>query len=192
MKGDLEDALGSPHTFPRRKGNKNTLLDKDGTPILEAEIQRLLGAVDDAYFDSMFGLGSEELRQGANELLRGEGRLGEASSQPACEGLPSTGIGSSFSDGDEPMIAGLRAGDTNEVLVPGMSEGTRDQLYLALRLAGLELHLEDHEPMPMILDELLVHFDDARAGPCLACGRQSRRAFPEPALHPPCPSGGVG
>lgn len=44
-----------------------------------------------------------------------------------------------------------------------MSEGTRDQLYLALRLAGLELHLQDHESMPMILDDLLVHFDDNRA-----------------------------
>lgn len=74
-----------------------------------------------------------------------------------------SGIGTSFGDGDEPVIAGQRAGNMGEVLVPGMSEGTRDQLYLALRFAGLELHLEDHEPMPMILDDLLVHFDDARA-----------------------------
>ena len=76
------------------------------------------------------------------------------------------GIGPSYGDGDEPVIAGLRAGidsGNSEVPVSGMSEGTRDQLYLALRLAGLELHLQDHEPMPMILDDLLVHFDDNRA-----------------------------
>lgn len=76
------------------------------------------------------------------------------------------GIGPSYSDGDEPVIAGLRAmvdSGSGEVPVSGMSEGTRDQLYLALRLAGLELHLQDHEPMPMILDDLLVHFDDERA-----------------------------
>lgn len=74
-----------------------------------------------------------------------------------------SGIGTSFGDGDEPVIAGQRAGSTSEVLVPGMSEGTRDQLYLALRFAGLELHIGDHEPMPMILDDLLVHFDNTRA-----------------------------
>lgn len=76
------------------------------------------------------------------------------------------GIGPSYSDGDDPVIAGLRAefdSGNGEVPVSGMSEGTRDQLYLALRLAGLELHLQDHEPMPMILDDLLVQFDDNRA-----------------------------
>lgn len=80
------------------------------------------------------------------------------------------GIGPSYGDGDEPVIAGLRSeieSVGSEVPVSGMSEGTRDQLYLALRLAGLELHLQDHDPMPMILDDLLVHFDDGRAGNAL-------------------------
>jgi uncharacterized protein YhaN len=79
-----------------------------------------------------------------------------------------SGIGTSFGAGDEPVIAGQRAGSMDEVRVPGMSEGTRDQLFLALRFAGLELHLEEHEPMPMILDDLLVHFDDTRATHALA------------------------
>ncbi len=72
---------------------------------------------------------------------------------------------SSFVSGDEPTIAGRRKDESfgQEVTVEGMSEGTRDQLYLALRLAGLELHLSEHNPMPLILDDLLVHFDDQRA-----------------------------
>jgi uncharacterized protein YhaN len=79
------------------------------------------------------------------------------------------GIITSFANGDEPTIAGRRRGDmaNDEVAVTGMSEGTRDQLYLALRLAGLQLHLEDHVPMPLILDDLLVHFDDERASHAL-------------------------
>jgi uncharacterized protein YhaN len=79
------------------------------------------------------------------------------------------GIITSFADGDDPTIAGRRRGNTahEEVAVTGMSEGTRDQLYLALRLAGLQLHLEDHVPMPLILDDLLVHFDDERASHAL-------------------------
>ena len=44
-----------------------------------------------------------------------------------------------------------------------MSDGTRDQLYLSLRLASLERYLEENEPLPFILDDLLVNFDDIRA-----------------------------
>ncbi len=71
----------------------------------------------------------------------------------------------SFTHGDEPTITGRRKGDHigQEVTVDGLSEGTRDQLFLALRLAGLELHLTEHPPMPFILDDLLAHFDDHRA-----------------------------
>ncbi|WP_437286323.1 AAA family ATPase [Sorangium sp. So ce406] len=55
-----------------------------------------------------------------------------------------------------------------EVEVSGLSDGTRDQLYLALRLASLEHHARTGEPMPLILDDLLIHFDDDRARAALA------------------------
>ena len=44
-----------------------------------------------------------------------------------------------------------------------MSDGTCDQLYLALRLASLETWLEHHEPLPLIVDDILLNFDDERA-----------------------------
>ena len=37
-----------------------------------------------------------------------------------------------------------------------------DQLYLALRLAAIDLHLENHPAIPLILDDLLMTFDDER------------------------------
>ena len=46
----------------------------------------------------------------------------------------------------------------------GMSEGTADQLYLALRLAAIERHLESGPAVPVIVDDILVQFDDERAG----------------------------
>jgi uncharacterized protein YhaN len=49
------------------------------------------------------------------------------------------------------------------VAVDGLSDGTRDQLYLALRLASLERYAEHNEPLPLILDDVLIHFDDDRA-----------------------------
>lgn len=47
--------------------------------------------------------------------------------------------------------------------IDGMSEGTRDQLYLALRLAALELHLAQTVPLPFIADDLFINYDDGRA-----------------------------
>jgi len=50
-----------------------------------------------------------------------------------------------------------------DVGVDGMSDGTCDQLYLSLRLASLEKHLQENEPLPFIIDDLLINFDDQRA-----------------------------
>ncbi|SHL78395.1 AAA family ATPase [Rhodanobacter sp. OK091] len=58
-----------------------------------------------------------------------------------------------------------------------LSEGTRDQLYLALRLAGLELHLDEgRTPLPFVADDLFVNFDDTRAAAGFtALGELARR-----------------
>ena len=45
----------------------------------------------------------------------------------------------------------------------GMSDGTTDQLYLALRLASLETYLKNNEPIPFIVDDILMRLDDRRA-----------------------------
>lgn len=71
-----------------------------------------------------------------------------------------------FDESDNPVLVGLRP--TGErVKVEGMSDGTQDQLYLALRLASLERYLEQNAPIPLILDDILVNFDDRRAGETL-------------------------
>lgn len=57
---------------------------------------------------------------------------------------------------------------TESVLQRYMSEGTRDQIYLALRLASLEhAHEQGAEPLPLILDDGLVQFDDSRTAAML-------------------------
>ncbi|MDC8772665.1 ATP-binding protein [Roseateles albus] len=61
-------------------------------------------------------------------------------------------------------LHGLRA-DGRLVGVGGMSEGTRDQLFMALRLAALELHIEQNpvHALPFVADDLFINYDDARA-----------------------------
>jgi uncharacterized protein YhaN len=64
------------------------------------------------------------------------------------------------------VVAGLRAGG-EVVKVDGLSDGTADQLYLSLRLASLEHYLDSNEPLPFIVDDILVRFDDERAAATL-------------------------
>ncbi len=65
-----------------------------------------------------------------------------------------------------PILLGVRPNDA-EVSVEGMSDGTRDQLFLSLRLATLEQHLSKGEPMPFVVDDILIGFDDNRTRVCL-------------------------
>jgi uncharacterized protein YhaN len=67
-----------------------------------------------------------------------------------------------FDEHDNMQLAGLRC-DGRRVPVGGMSTGTADQLYLALRIAAIEDYLDHAEPMPFIADDLFINFDDKRA-----------------------------
>jgi len=53
--------------------------------------------------------------------------------------------------------------DGKEVEVSGLSEGAQYQLYLALRLATIERYLASHPALPLVLDDVLLHFDDQRS-----------------------------
>jgi len=50
-----------------------------------------------------------------------------------------------------------------QVRVAELSSGTRAQLYLALRLASLDGSLGVPDPLPLVLDDLFVEFDEDRA-----------------------------
>ena len=67
-----------------------------------------------------------------------------------------------FDEHDNMQLAGLRQ-DGRRVPAVGMSTGTADQLYLALRIAAIEDYLDHAEPMPFIADDLFINFDDKRA-----------------------------
>lgn len=44
-----------------------------------------------------------------------------------------------------------------------LSTGTREQLYLAIRLAYVQHYCHESEPLPLIMDDILVNFDEQRA-----------------------------
>lgn len=67
-----------------------------------------------------------------------------------------------FDDKDRPVLLGFRPSG-EEVDMAGMTDGTRDQLFLALRLASLERPMLASGPLPFVVDDILVNFDDGRA-----------------------------
>jgi uncharacterized protein YhaN len=73
-----------------------------------------------------------------------------------------SGLRTDYGENDEPILQGVRP-DGKAVDVVGMSDGTLDQLYLSLRLATLEKYIETNEPMPFIVDDILIRFDDDRS-----------------------------
>ena len=73
-----------------------------------------------------------------------------------------------FDDKGKPRLYGTRPERGLPVLASLMSDGTADALYLSLRLASLEVHLDTHHPVPLIVDDCLIQFDDDRAAAALA------------------------
>jgi uncharacterized protein YhaN len=73
-----------------------------------------------------------------------------------------TDLRTDIDDQGQAILIGVRP-DGSWVNVEGMSNGTRDQLYLALRLATLQWRLQSAEPMPFIVDDILINFDDDRS-----------------------------
>jgi len=76
------------------------------------------------------------------------------------------GLTTAFGNDDRPVMVAIRK-NKEQVEVAGLSDGTRDQLYLALRLAAIEDHVARVAPCPVILDDILIHSDDLRASAAL-------------------------
>ncbi len=61
-------------------------------------------------------------------------------------------------------IEGVERSDGVQIALAGLSRGTSEQLYLALRFGLVERFVEtSKEPLPIVMDDILVNFDDDRA-----------------------------
>lgn len=75
-----------------------------------------------------------------------------------------SGLTADYNTKGDPVIRAVRSGGDDQRLdVAQLSEGTRDQLFLALRLAGLLRYVQTNPALPLIVDDILVNFDDERS-----------------------------
>ena len=68
-----------------------------------------------------------------------------------------------YAENNQAHLTGLRP-DGEFVRVAGMSSGTEDQLYIALRVAAIEDYLDRADVLPFVADDLFLNFDNDRAG----------------------------
>ncbi len=68
---------------------------------------------------------------------------------------------------DEDVLIAITA-DGARRRVAELSDGTREQLFLALRLAAIECHVATAEAVPVLFDDVLLESDDERAQRILA------------------------
>jgi uncharacterized protein YhaN len=166
-KTERESALSANREIVFRLGNERNALEKAGDAAADFRQQAESCAAnlrhDAARFlrlrlaSSLLETQIEQFRkQNQGPLLQKSGVAFQAITRGAFSGL-----GAEFNADDVPVLMGIRA-DQTRVPIEGLSDGTRDQLYLALRLAALDHYLEEHEPMPLILDDLLITFDNER------------------------------
>jgi uncharacterized protein YhaN len=75
-----------------------------------------------------------------------------------------TGLRVAVEDAGPRHLAALeRAFPDEERRIDDLSDGTRDQLFLALRLVAIEQHVATAPPLPFVADDILQTFDDTRA-----------------------------
>ena len=77
-----------------------------------------------------------------------------------------TALEAGWDSSDRPVLRALRP-NGRPVAPDGLSEGTRDQLFLALRLAAVEQALDDGNALPFVADDLFATFDEGRTGAAL-------------------------
>ncbi|MCY4258657.1 MAG: AAA family ATPase [Rhodobacteraceae bacterium] len=85
-----------------------------------------------------------------------------------------TGLTTVFQGTSEVLMA--EAADGVAKLADGLSKGTRFQLYLALRIAGIHETLKASPPLPFIADDIIETFDDRRAARTLTALEDLARA----------------
>lgn len=164
LKGEIVNKNGDSLIFQRRKGNKNTLLDAEENPMSDQALQPFLGSVDLNYFSTMFGLGNKELREGAIELLKGKGEVGNALFSASLGGTPIQHIIGSIMADAERLYRGRAT--TNVTIRPAskyyreLLKQSRDAQVNPEKWDRLEKELKDKDASRENVEKQLAQMDN--------------------------------
>ncbi|MGH6795151.1 MAG: ATP-binding protein, partial [Methylocella sp.] len=163
---EMETALSErDHTRAQEKAsatagiNEAVAARESATAEIHAAIERY---VEIALARDLLSAAMDKMRaEQRDPLILRASALFSASTQAAFGGIETD------TDNDNnPVVVGRRASGEC-VSVAHLSDGERDQLFLAFRIASIEQYCAAAEPLPFIADDLLVHFDDDRGAAAL-------------------------
>lgn len=174
----VEEIATLSNSYGTQKSAFEALVGKDDAAQAEARRQEAIATMGDAAQRYLRLQTAARLLKWSMEKFR-ETKQGPmlAKASAIFSGLTLGSFSRLLVDSEEstPRLFGIRP-NGQQVDVTGMSEGSRDQLYLALRLAALELQIDQGLSMPLIADDLFINFDDARTTAGLqVLGELSRR-----------------
>ena len=174
----VEEIAALSNTYGTQKTAFDALDGTDAAAQAEARRQEAIAAMADAAERYLKVHTASRLLKWSMEKFR-ETKQGPmlAKASAIFKGLTLNSFSRLLVDAEEatPRLIGIRQ-DGEQVDVAGMSEGSRDQLYLALRLAALELQVEQGLNIPLIADDLFINFDDRRTAAGLkVLGELSRK-----------------
>lgn len=147
-------------TFASSEGINAAVADRESAAAeMHGALERY---IEIALAEELLRAAMDQLRdQQKDPLIRRAGDLFAVSTAGAF-----AGVNTDVNEDGLPIVVGRRSGG-GEVPVKLMSDGVRDQLYLAFRIASIEHYAQAAEPLPFIADDLLVHFDDDRSAAAL-------------------------
>jgi len=146
-RGEFESSIGAEAALQQRRNAEAELIDAARRwAVLKAASALLGGAL-------------EHHRATRRDPLMT--RAGEAFA--TLTGGAFSGVDQSYDDDDEAKLEACRP-NGERAPVAHLSEGARDQLYLALRLAYIEDYAARAEAPPFIGDDIFASFDDFRTG----------------------------
>jgi uncharacterized protein YhaN len=162
--GELERAVKEQTELALKQRN---MLSETAVLEASAEKERAYSALQQTAAEYLYKRAAKELLEAAIDRVRRErqdplvmraSQLFSRATLGAYYGLTAEPGGK---DG-EVVVAGCSE-ERGAISVDKMSDGTRDQLYLAFRVAAVEQYCSSTEPLPFVADDLLVHFDDERS-----------------------------
>lgn len=143
----------------RAEGEWNTLGDPDALHARAEELEEAL-TVRRAEYDAL-DIALEELAAAHGQLQARFSPALNARAGALMSALTGGKYGGVTLNRDFEALA-AEAGAVLPRRALSLSQGTADQLYLAVRLAVCDLVLPPEEPAPLVLDDVLAAFDDAR------------------------------
>lgn len=154
---------GEELRFFRRKGNKNTLLDAEGGALDEGVMERFGAGVGRDVFSALYLLGREELEEGREALLAGQGKAGEALFSAGLGGAAVNGLLDKLEGRSRELFVARGKGQVLNVALRELKEKREELRVAQLAPAEWEEERAELESAGLAREKLVAELGEKRS-----------------------------